>query len=1082
MHRLAKSMKRKCNRSTLMSLHRLKLIIASMLCIYSINSPKCCAYYQLEPNQLTGRNNINSETPHRKTSATELDHSESDIHNYPDFMKNDAMADSHLMMSSLNDVLFHSPSSSSGGASGSPSSVSSSSSHGEVETHRCEPITLILCKGMYYEYTRLPNMFHHETQEEAGLEAHQFYPLVQINCSKDLRFLLCSIYTPICVKGYPHFLPPCRSVCQRVKAGCSPIMEHYEFPWPERMNCEQFPEYNNPEGILCMERNLTQEELQSSEEQKKVTQQPIIQLEEVSKDLKLIPSIEVISADDQLKTSSDTDIHTNQLNEDASNILFERAMRNEDIKKLKSTFPDLRLKCTCECRPPLVKITDSDVSANAKISVADIKDCTMPCHTPYYSTDSSNNFTTFWLAIWSIFCAISTLITIFTFITDSYRFQYPELPLIYLSACYFMISIGYLIRVFMGHQAVACDSLSSEHGEIPYGLVKTTKDWFDKPELLNIDNMQTITPTTSAIVTTATMTTVSTTMPSATATLTSNIFKSTDKLIRSKLLRYAFTGRASCAAVFLLIYFFSMAASIWWVVLALTWLLAAGLKWGSEAISKYSQVFHFIAWSLPASQTALALLLSVVEGDPVSGLCTIQSSKPVPLILFTFLPLLVYLLIGIILMMIGFIALFRIRGAIKLQRPRLVETQKLDRLIIRIGIFGMLYAIPNLVILFCIGYELRDTHAWQLGIACHCHYDIGRQYEGDYEYEPILPVALPAWNAPKPEYAVFMLKHFMSLVIGITSGFWIWSNKTIESWRRFCFSGKCLFRFSKHNSGSGLLVSPHGVDQDICHKRRVERWMQIPPTVSMQSVSKLGNTRNTPMTNVMEKYPKLIQSNEQCNTMNSSTVNQHNSTSYDVVNNNSSNINPMIAFSTPSTPFSMHPYDVPIHDINSQNLHYNPPFSTYYSIDGSTVSQQYGDLNPCHINSTTCTSNNKNNVADNKFTITHTKSFATQISSSSINPGQSTLNSTLNSPRKSSLPHLVNNNHNNNNNNNHSSVSTGISSSGIGSGKLNDDLTRTASILTGSENNYNLFCLNYPIILMGNRGILISLEHQRYQQ
>ncbi|VDQ03661.1 unnamed protein product [Trichobilharzia regenti] len=203
--------------------------------------------------------------------------------------------------------------------------------------------------------------------------AHQFYPLVQINCSKDLRFLLCSIYTPICVKGYPHFLPPCRSVCQRVKAGCSPIMEHYAFPWPERMNCEQFPEYNNPEGILCMERNLTKEELQSSEEHVKPTQSTLVSVDESSKDTKPTSNIEITNNnnnnhDDQLKRLPDElAASTTQFNEEASDILFERAMGNEDIKKLKTTFPDLRLKCTCGCRPPLVQIIDSDVNTNAKL-------------------------------------------------------------------------------------------------------------------------------------------------------------------------------------------------------------------------------------------------------------------------------------------------------------------------------------------------------------------------------------------------------------------------------------------------------------------------------------------------------------------------------------------------------------------------------------------------------------------------------------------------------------------------------------------------------------------------------------------
>ncbi|CAI2725606.1 unnamed protein product [Schistosoma spindalis] len=930
---------------------------------------------------------------------------------------------------------------------------------------------------MYYEYTRLPNMFHHETQEEAGLEAHQFYPLVQINCSKDLRFLLCSIYTPICIKGYPHFLPPCRSICQRVKAGCSPIMEHYEFPWPERMNCEQFPEYNNPDGILCMERNLTQEEqleyqsinIQNHEQFKSINQSTINQLNELSNNLHLTSHLQTTNLDNSMKSLSLEEIEfKNQFNKDASHLLFEKAIQNDDnIRKLKITFPNLHLKCTCDCRPPLINIKNSEINNHAKITVADIKDCSMPCYTPYYTFDSSYNFTTFWLGIWSTLCAISTIITIFTFITDSYRFQYPELPLIYLSACYFMISIGYLIRVFMGHQAIACDSLPYEYENIQSTMnSNNNNNWFDyNPTNIhkNNENLKNVTllPNPLTTITKATLTTLT--------------MKTTNQLIRSKILRYALTGRISCAIVFLLIYFFTMAASIWWVVLALTWLLAAGLKWGSEAISKYSQVFHFIAWSLPACQTALALLLSIVEGDPISGLCTIQSNKSIIYIIFIFAPLLIYLIIGIIFMIIGFIALFHIRGTIKLQRSRIIEIQKLNKLILRIGIFGILYTIPNIIILFSIGYELHNTYLWQLGIACHCHYDIG-QYnqinnhnnnnneEEEEVLEPILPIALPIWNSPKPQYIIFMLKHFMNLIIGITIGFWIWSNKTIESWKKFCYHKLCLLQLNKYKSNSnGLLIHPNNIDYDRLQKMSIKQ--------SIQSITKLNNTyhHKSINQNSIHQYPILIDhnnnnNNKHCNTTiittttttitTMTTTTNNNTISYDLINNGIlSNINPLVNLSTSSTPFSTHSYDIP----NHHDLQYKSSLNAYYSIDGSTISQQYGDVNSYHTNNSFNNNNynnhNSNGNVDNKFMITNTKSFITQLSGNSINPSFSTLSSSFNSPHKSSISHLNNANANAINNNN--SISTGISSSGISSTHINDGLTRTASILNGFEFNSN---------------------------
>lgn len=57
-----------------------------------------------------------------------------------------------------------------------------------------------------------------------------------------------------------------------------------------------------------------------------------------------------------------------------------------------------------------------------------------------------------------------------------------------------------------------------------------------------------------------------------------------------------------------------MAAFAWWACLALAWFLAAGLKWGHEAIENKSHLFHLIAWAIPALQTICVLALGKVEG------------------------------------------------------------------------------------------------------------------------------------------------------------------------------------------------------------------------------------------------------------------------------------------------------------------------------------------------------------------------------------------------------------------------------------------------------------------------------------
>ena len=117
---------------------------------------------------------------------------------------------------------------------------------------KCEKIQVPMCQNMGYNLTSMPNMFFHDTQEEAALEIHQFWPLLEIKCSRDLRLFLCSMYTPMCQPNFKGEVPPCRTICQRARKGCAPLMRQYGFSWPQRMECENFPKLGDK---LCVNGN-----------------------------------------------------------------------------------------------------------------------------------------------------------------------------------------------------------------------------------------------------------------------------------------------------------------------------------------------------------------------------------------------------------------------------------------------------------------------------------------------------------------------------------------------------------------------------------------------------------------------------------------------------------------------------------------------------------------------------------------------------------------------------------------------------------------------------------------------------------
>lgn len=529
-----------------------------------------------------------------------------------------------------------------GGTGGSNGGTSS-----QVVTSRCEEITIPMCRGIGYNLTSMPNELNHDTQEEAGLEVHQFWPLVEIKCSPDLKFFLCSMYAPICIEDYHKPLPACRSVCERARSGCAPLMQQYGFQWPERMACEKLPLNGDPEN-LCMEQNNRTD--YPAPTSPRPTRRP----------------------------NSPPPVSTTRC----------RPGKNgKGCPPFHSTSDGSGKDCDCRCRPPLITIDRDSPHYNRSVIVGGENNCGFPCHGVFFNQEEKE-FASMWITLWSGLCCVSTLMTLTTFLIDTERFKYPERPIVFLSACYFMVSIGYLIRVFLGHDEVACEG---------------------------------------------------------------------------RMIRYSASGPTPCTLVFLLVYFFGMASSIWWVVLSFTWFLAAGLKWGNEAIAGYSQYFHLAAWLVPTVKAIGVLVMQAVDGDPVAGICYVGNQNADNLRIFVLGPLLVYLLLGLSFLLGGFISLFRIRNVIKQQGglSGRSKADKLEKLMIRIGIFSVLYMVPAIIVIGCHLYESTLYDDWMEPLVCHCER-----------------------ARLRPLYSVLMLKYFMALAVGITSGVWIWSGKTLGSWRR----------------------------------------------------------------------------------------------------------------------------------------------------------------------------------------------------------------------------------------------------------------------------------------------------------
>ncbi|XP_078398069.1 frizzled-3 isoform X1 [Cetorhinus maximus] len=230
----------------------------------------------------------------------------------------------------------------------------------------------------------------------------------------------------------------------------------------------------------------------------------------------------------------------------------------------------------------------------------------------------------------------------------------------------------------------------------------------------------------------------------------------------------------ACTMLFMVLYFFTMAGSVWWVILTITWFLAAVPKWGSEAIEKKALLFHASAWGIPGTLTIILLAMNKIEGDNISGVCFVGLYDVDALRYFVLAPLCLYVVVGVSLLLAGIISLNRVRIEIPLEKE---NQDKLVKFMIRIGVFSVLYLVPLLVVIGCYFYEQAFRTVWETTwIQERC-----REYH--------IPCPYQVTQVSRPDLILFLMKYLMALVVGIPSVFWVGSKKTCFEWASF-FHGR----------------------------------------------------------------------------------------------------------------------------------------------------------------------------------------------------------------------------------------------------------------------------------------------------
>ncbi|KRX81519.1 Frizzled-10-A, partial [Trichinella sp. T6] len=516
----------------------------------------------------------------------------------------------------------------------------------------CERIMVPLCKDMPYNLTRLPNLMGDTDQNSVAQSLLDFEPLVNIKCSKNLRFFLCSVFTPMCTEAMDEPITSCRSVCQEVERSCAPLLSNFGLAWPALLNCSQFPAQNSEPP--CMDPSPSKQK------------------------------------EDTLRKDSRTKLN---LSKQTSAI---------DRMAPSSEFPTTAVAVAASCGPQFVHIDRHEMQYHK---------CVLRCNQDWMFTEEQKNFAQVWMAIWASVCFLSTGFTVMTFLLDTSRFTYPKRPIVFIAICYCATSVGYLLRLLVGREAAGCQQLDSG---------------------------------------------------------------------QSVLVSHSLSN-AVCVVTFILLYYFGLASAVWWLILTMTWYLAAGRKWSQEAIARLSSTFHIIAWVIPASLTVTLLVTHELEASELTSMCFVCLHSSSALFGFVVGPVAVFSAIGICFMVAGIVSMVRISREM---RFRICDTdlQKLRKLMTKVCVFSLLYVVLTLIVVVCSVYEKFFDEEW-LSSQFECRPQSFKDATTGVGLRHCNMSGMGSLSPPAVE--IYMLKVFISLTVGIMSSMWIWSKKTLLMWHHF---------------------------------------------------------------------------------------------------------------------------------------------------------------------------------------------------------------------------------------------------------------------------------------------------------
>uniref|UniRef100_H2YB71 Uncharacterized protein n=1 Tax=Ciona savignyi TaxID=51511 RepID=H2YB71_CIOSA len=595
--------------------------------------------------------------------------------------------------------------------------VSSSNVH-----PKCRPVMLPMCSvgqsrdgdndvvKWIYNSTTFPNFNNDANEQEVEISMSAIHPLISTSCSRFLELFLCSVFSPACTGN--GVVPPCRSLCLKVKEDCEAVTQMFGIAWPPRLDCDNFPLQDDMTG-------------NGNDAGDAILVNSIIWSEALLSDV-CIP----LSGDD---------------------VITPALSRGEEEENVTRYPADYEVRCPAHMRAP---------PDQPGYTFLGLDECAAPCPNMYLDPVELS-IVRYIIIVLASLCVVVTSFVLFTFAIDTNRFRYPERPIVFYATSYLVISCIFIVGFILGPEVACNEQVTNEENKIEQGFVVT--EGFH---------------------------------------------------------------RRFCTVVFMVLYFFTVNGTIWWLILTVTWLLAAGLKWGSEAIEKYSHYYHGLAWGIPAIQTMIVITSGKIEGDNIAGVCFVGLYDSEGLRYLLLLPMSLYLIVGIIVLLTGFICLNRVRKSLDDE----ANQKNLAKFMLRIGVFSILYILPQVVLIAIYAIEDSNRKYWESAwFMVNCgNYGIPCPAEQH-------PVVILAEGNPHPGIIIFCLKYVMTLVVALPPLFWVASKKTVTSWQNFVTKPPCGNHGNKLNLTQTQLLN----DSNGPHARDVKRKQQSDNDVIFGAFGKL---------------------------------------------------------------------------------------------------------------------------------------------------------------------------------------------------------------------------------------------------